>query len=87
MGGFLTADQLVFNPTATNAFSETDADLATYFSNAVDSTRTGVDITLSYQTTIAEGDFSETFAANINDTEIDNVNFLLLCLQNEILQR
>ncbi len=45
-----------------------------YFSNAVDLTTKGVDLIVTYQTTVNEGEFAITFAGNINDTEIDRVN-------------
>ena len=47
---------------------------ANYFSNSVDSTTQGVDIIASYRTDVEGGNFGVTFAGNLNDTKIDNVN-------------
>jgi iron complex outermembrane receptor protein len=74
LGSLLSPEQVAFNPAAVEALAATGADQANYFSNSVDSTTQGVDIILSYDTTISEGKFSATFAGNINETEIDRVN-------------
>jgi iron complex outermembrane receptor protein len=74
LGSLLSPEQVAFNPAAVEALAATGADQANYFSNSVDSTTQGVDIILSYETTISEGEFSATFAGNINETEIDRVN-------------
>ena len=74
LGSLLSPEQVAFNPAAVAALTATGADQANYFSNSVDSTTKGVDLIVSYETTLAEGDFSATFAGNINETEIDRVN-------------
>ena len=74
LGSLLSPEQVAFNPVAVEALTATGADQVNYFSNSVDSTTKGVDIILSYETTLAEGQFSATFAGNINETEIDRVN-------------
>jgi iron complex outermembrane receptor protein len=74
LGSLLNAGQVAFNPTAAAALSATGADQVNYFSNSVDSTTKGVDLIVSYQTTLAEGTFSATFAGNINETKVDRVN-------------
>lgn len=74
LGSLLNPDQVAFNPAAVAALEATGADQANYFSNSVDSTTKGVDVIISYETTLAEGKFSTTFAGNINETEIDRVN-------------
>ncbi|WP_426357505.1 TonB-dependent receptor plug domain-containing protein [Pseudocolwellia sp. HL-MZ19] len=72
--GFLKAEDLTFSPEATAALEATGAVSANYFSNAVDLTTKGIDLIVTYQTTINEGKFGITFAGNFNDTEIDSVN-------------
>jgi iron complex outermembrane receptor protein len=74
LGSLLNPDQVAFNPAAATALAATGADQANYFSNSVDSTTKGVDLIVSYETTLAEGTFSATFAGNINKTKIDSVN-------------
>lgn len=74
LGSLLSPEQVAFNPTAVEALTATGADQVNYFSNSVDSTTKGVDIILRYETTLSEGQFSATFAGNINETEIDRVN-------------
>ena len=74
LGSLLSAEQVAFNAAASAALTATGADQANYFSNSVNSTTKGVDLIVSYVTTLAEGDFSATFAGNINDTEVDRVN-------------
>jgi iron complex outermembrane receptor protein len=74
LGSLLSPDQVAFQPSAVAALAATGADQANYFSNSVDSTTQGVDIIVSYNTTLADGEFSATLAGNINDTEIDRVN-------------
>lgn len=74
LGSLLSPSQVAFNPAAVAALEATGADQANYFSNSVDSTTQGVDIIVSYNTIIADGEFSATLAANLNKTEIDRVN-------------
>ncbi|MGK0268513.1 MAG: iron complex outermembrane receptor protein [Paraglaciecola sp.] len=74
LGSLLSPDQVAFNPAAATALAATGADQANYFSNSVDSTTKGVDLILNYETTLAEGAFSATFAGNINETKVDRVN-------------
>ncbi|MBH0071351.1 TonB-dependent receptor [Pseudoalteromonas sp. NZS127] len=72
--GFLTAADVAFSPEASEALAASGAVSVNYFSNAVDLTTKGVDLIVTYQTTVNEGEFAITFAGNINDTEIDRVN-------------
>lgn len=72
--GFLKEPDVAFSPDATAALIASGGVSANYFSNAVDLTTKGVDVIVAYQTTLNEGEFNITFAGNINDTEIDNVN-------------
>ncbi len=74
LGSFLSASDVAFSPDAVAALAKTGADQAAYFSNSVDSTTKGVDIIASYRTDLYDGNFSATFAGNLNTTEIDNVN-------------
>ena len=74
LGSFVKAEDLAFSPAAVAALEATGADQAAYFSNSVDSTTKGVDVILSYRTDLYDGDFSATFAGNINSTYIDSVN-------------
>lgn len=74
LGNFIKATELAFSPEAVAALKATGADQAAYFSNSVDSTTKGVDVILSYRTDLYDGDFSATFAGNINRTYIDGVN-------------
>ncbi|AXV67364.1 ligand-gated channel protein (plasmid) [Pseudoalteromonas lipolytica] len=74
LGSLMSADDVAFSPAAVAALNATGAQQANYFSNSVDSTTKGVDIIASYRTDLYDGNFSATFAGNINDTEIDNVN-------------
>ncbi|HEA16613.1 MAG TPA: ligand-gated channel protein [Pseudoalteromonas prydzensis] len=74
LGNFMKAEDLAFSPVAVAALKATGADQAAYFSNSVDSTTKGVDAILSYRTDLYDGDFSATFAGNINRTYIDGVN-------------
>ena len=74
LGSLLSPSQVAFNPAAVAALNATGADQANYFSNSVDSTTQGVDVIISYQTTLTEGKFSATLAGNINETEVDRVN-------------
>lgn len=74
LGNFMKAEDLAFSPEAVAALKATGADQAAYFSNSVDSTTKGVDAILSYRTDLYDGDFSATFAGNINRTYIDGVN-------------
>jgi len=72
--GFLTAADVAFSPEATAALKASGAVSANYFSNAIDLTTQGVDLIVTYQTSLNEGEFAITFAGNVNDTEIDRVN-------------
>ncbi|WP_404343492.1 TonB-dependent receptor plug domain-containing protein [Pseudoalteromonas mariniglutinosa] len=74
LGSLMSAEEVAFSPAAVAALNATGAEQANYFSNSVDSTTKGVDIIASYRTDLYEGDFSATFAGNLNNTEIDNVN-------------
>ena len=74
LGGFLTAADLAFNPAAAAALADTGVAQANFFSNAVDTTTKGVDIIITHNTTLAEGDLKVTFASNFNDTEVDRIN-------------
>jgi len=74
LGSLLSPEQVAFNPAAVAALAATGADQANYFSNSVNSTTKGLDIIVSYETSLAEGTFSATFAGNINSTKIDSVN-------------
>lgn len=74
LGSLLNADDVAFNPAAVAALEATGAVQANYFSNSVNSVTEGVDIIVSYNTDLLEGDFGITFAGNINETEIDSVN-------------
>lgn len=40
----------------------------------MNSTTQGVDIIASYRTDLYDGNFSATFAGNLNETQIDSVN-------------
>lgn len=74
LGNFIKAEDLAFNPTAVAALQATGSDQAAYFSNSVDTTTEGVDIIASYRTDLYDGNFSATFAGNLNETKIDRVN-------------
>ena len=74
LGGFLTAADVAFNPEASAALAATGVAQANFFSNAVDTTTEGVDIIVTYDTTLADGDLSVTLAANFNDTDIDDIH-------------
>lgn len=74
LGNGLEASDVAFSPEASAAHAATGATSVNYFSNAVDMTTKGVDLIITYNTEIAEGDFGITFAANFNDTEIDKIN-------------
>ncbi|WP_105189258.1 TonB-dependent receptor plug domain-containing protein [Pseudoalteromonas sp. T1lg48] len=74
LGSLMSAEDVAFSPEAVAALNATGAEQANYFSNSVDSTTKGVDIIASYRTDLYDGDFSATFAGNLNDTEIDDVN-------------
>ena len=70
----MSADDVSFSAEAVAALNATGAQQANYFSSSVDSTTKGVDIIASYRTDLYDGNFSATFAGNINETEIDDVN-------------
>ena len=74
LGSLLNAEDVAFNANAVDALAATGAIQANYFSNSVNSITEGVDIIVSYSTEMLSGDFSVTFAGNINDTKIDSVN-------------
>ncbi|WP_281547341.1 TonB-dependent receptor [Pseudoalteromonas sp. PAR1] len=74
LGSLMSADDVSFSAEAVAALNATGAQQANYFSNSVDSTTKGVDIIASYRTDLYDGNFSATFAGNINETEIDDVN-------------
>jgi len=74
LGSLLNANDVAFNPTAVAALEATGAVQANYFSNSVNSNTEGVDVIVSYNTNVFEGDLGITFAGNINETEIDSVN-------------
>jgi len=74
LGSLMSADDVAFSAEAVAALNATGAQQANYFSNSVDSTTKGVDIIASYRTDLYDGNFSATFAGNINETEIDDVN-------------
>jgi iron complex outermembrane receptor protein len=74
LGSMLGPDDVAFNPEAAAALSATGADQANYFSNSVNSTTKGVDLIVSYETSLSGGTFGATFAGNLNETEVDNVN-------------
>jgi len=72
--GFLKEEDVAFSAEATAALQQTGAVSANYFSNAVDLTTKGIDLIVTYQTSLNDGQFGITFAGNVNDTEIDSVN-------------
>ena len=74
LGSMLGPDDVAFNPEAAAALTATGADQANYFSNSVNSTTKGVDMIVSYETTLSGGTFGATFAGNLNETEVDSVN-------------
>jgi iron complex outermembrane receptor protein len=74
LGSLLSADDVAFSPDAVAALQATGAVQANYFSNSVDSTTQGVDVIASYRTEIDGSDFGVTFAGNLNETKIDDVN-------------
>ncbi|MDN3406479.1 TonB-dependent receptor [Pseudoalteromonas sp. APC 3218] len=74
LGSLLSADDVAFSPDAVAALQATGAVQANYFSNSVNSTTQGVDIIASYRTDLYDGNFSATFAGNLNETKIDSVN-------------
>ncbi|XQW86717.1 TonB-dependent receptor plug domain-containing protein [Thalassotalea piscium] len=74
LGSLLSADDVAFSADAVAALQATGAVQANYFSNSVDSTTQGVDIIASYRTDISGGNLGVTFAGNLNDTKIDDVN-------------
>lgn len=74
LGSMLTVEDVAFSPSAVSALQATGADQANYFSNSVDMTTKGVDLIVTYQTKINQGELNVTLAGNINDTEIDRVN-------------
>lgn len=74
LGGTLDAAALTLLPEATTALAATGAVQANFFSNAVDMTTKGVDLIVTYNTELGDGNFGATFAANFNDTEIDKIN-------------
>jgi iron complex outermembrane receptor protein len=74
LGSLLSSDQVAFNADAVAALAATGADQANYFSNSVDSTTQGVDVIVNYDTTLAGGKFTTTFAGNLNSTKVDRVN-------------
>jgi iron complex outermembrane receptor protein len=74
LGSLLSADDVAFSADAVAALQATGAVQANYFSNSVDSTTQGVDIIASYRTELDGANLAVTFAGNINDTTIDNVN-------------
>ncbi|WIO74083.1 TonB-dependent receptor [Porticoccaceae bacterium LTM1] len=74
LGGFLSADDLAFNPAALAALEATGVAQANFFSNAVDTTTEGVDLIITHNTEFAEGNLNITFAGNINETTVDKIN-------------
>ena len=74
LGSLMSAEDVAFSPEAVAALNATGAEQANYFSNSVDSTTKGVDIIAAYNTDLYDGAFSATFAGNLNETEIDDVN-------------
>ncbi|WP_105214526.1 MULTISPECIES: TonB-dependent receptor plug domain-containing protein [unclassified Pseudoalteromonas] len=74
LGSLMSAEDVAFSPEAVAALNATGAAQANYFSNSVDSTTKGVDIIAAYNTDLYDGAFSATFAGNLNETEIDDVN-------------
>lgn len=74
LGSMLSPSDVAFNPDAVAALNATGADQANFFSNSVDLTTSGIDLIITYETIIFDGQLNTTFAGNINETEIDNVN-------------
>lgn len=74
LGSLLSPEQVSFSSDAVAALEATGAAQANYFSNSVDMTTKGIDLIVTYNTELGEGNLGVTFAANVNDTEIDNVN-------------
>lgn len=74
LGSLLAADDVSFSSDALAALQATGAVQANYFSNSVDSTTQGVDVIASYRTDIEGASLGVTFAGNLNETKIDNVN-------------
>ncbi|WP_339685794.1 TonB-dependent receptor [uncultured Pseudoalteromonas sp.] len=74
LGSLLSADDVAFSAEAVAALQATGAVQANYFSNSLDSTTQGVDIIASYRTELDGGNLGITFAGNLNETKIDNVN-------------
>ncbi|MAF83854.1 MAG: ligand-gated channel protein [Chromatiales bacterium] len=74
LGGFLSAADVAFNPEAAAALAATGADQANFFSNAIDTTTDGIDLIITYDTELAEGDLSVILAGNINDSNVDQIH-------------
>ena len=74
LGSMLTPDDVAFNQSAVDALAATGADQANYFANSVNSTTKGLDLIVTYNTTLLDGTFNVTLAGNINETKIDSVN-------------
>ncbi|WDE03386.1 TonB-dependent receptor [Thalassomonas viridans] len=74
LGSMLSPEDVAFNQAAVDALLATGADQANYFANSVNSTTKGLDLIITYNTDLADGELAVTLAGNINETEIDSVN-------------
>lgn len=74
LGQPLTTTDVAFNPSAVASLQASGANSINFFSNAANTTTTGVDLITTYNTVVAGGELKVTFAGNINETELDRVN-------------
>lgn len=74
LGSLLSEEQVSFSQAAVDALKATGAVQANYFSNSLDSTTQGVDVIASYRTDIDGANVGVTFAGNLNETKVDDVN-------------
>ncbi|NHN36118.1 TonB-dependent receptor [Pseudomaricurvus alcaniphilus] len=80
LGNFATANTLADNTDipdpngAIAALAATGTSQAQTFSNSVDTVTEGIDLIVTYDTTVADGDFGVTLAANVNDTSVEKIH-------------
>jgi len=74
LGGLVNRGAVAGNAAATAVLDDLGVNGIAFFSNAINTTTEGVDLIVTYDTDFAEGDLSITFAANVNNTDIDSFN-------------
>ena len=74
LGGNVNRDTVAGNAEAIAVYDRLAVNDISFFSNAVNTSTEGVDLIVSYDTELSEGNLNVTLAMNLNETEIDSFN-------------